>query len=52
MTLRVLVCAVVLLCAVDGRAQEIWQTPDGRRCMENWISDTTARLNRYNGSAG
>ena len=32
-------------------AQEPWQTPGGRACIDRWIGDTTSRLNRYNGDA-
>lgn len=43
---------LLALLPVTGQAQEIWQTPLGRQCIEEWIGDTTSRLNRYRGSRG
>jgi hypothetical protein len=29
---------------------EPWQTPEGRACIEKWISAAMAKLNAYDGS--
>lgn len=48
---RALVWSFLLLAPITGQAQEIWQTTVGRQCIENWVRDTTSRLNQYSGSS-
>ena len=48
---RALVWSFLLLAPITGQAQEIWQTTVGHQCIENWIRDTTSRLNQYSGSS-
>ncbi len=49
-TARALACLLLLLLPAAVQAQEIWQTPLGRECTEEWIRDTTRRLNAYRGT--
>ena len=30
---------------------EPWETPKGRACIDKWIAETVAKLNKYSGSA-
>ena len=50
--LRAFVVLLMLLTPQLAQAQEIWQTPVGRDCIEEWIADTTRRLNSFSGSSG
>ena len=49
-TTRVLmITSLVLLTLPQALAQQPWQTPEGRACIDRWIRNTTSRLNSYNG---
>ena len=30
---------------------EPWETPEGRACIDRWVTDSMSRLNRYQGNA-